>query len=138
MKMNHRRTQTGITNACHGRARCPQRAAALISAFFALAFSAFAADPAISVSAKQRYPWNGLVDVQFMVVGQQYNVSLIAKDVAGGTNLNMQTVYKADGTVANVNGETLTPGTYNWVWNAAADLPKDWKCDRVVIEVNAE
>ena len=124
-----------------GRARSPsapqwRRAAVMIGAFFALAFTALAADPAITVSAKQRYPWNGLVDLQFTITGESgvnYDTSFTAKDVVGGTNITMATVRKSDGTAANVAKEQLLPGTYNWVWDAAADLPKGWKSDRVTV-----
>ena len=96
----------------------------------------FAADPTISVEAKQRYPWNGLVDLKFTITGTsgtKYDTSFTAKDMVGGTNITMATVCKSDGTAANVTKEQLLPGTYNWVWDAAADLPKDWKCDRVTV-----
>ena len=31
----------------------------------------FAADPTITVSAQQRYPWNGLVDLNFTIMGEE-------------------------------------------------------------------
>ena len=100
------------------------------------ASTVLAADPAITVSAKQRYPWNGLVDLQFTITGTsgtKYDTSFTAKDVIGGTNITMKTIRKADGAAANVAKEQLLPGTYNWVWDATADLPKDWVCDRVTV-----
>ena len=94
------------------------------------------------VSAKQRYPWNGLVDIGFTVngeVGVAYSLSIRAKDmVGGGTNLPMRSVYRVDGSSVNVSGEAVQVGTYHWVWDAAADLPKDFKCERVTVEVTAE
>ena len=104
--------------------------------------AAIAATPTVSnVTAKQRFPWNGLVDVQFKLETPDSNncvVMLFAKDVAGGTNLPMWTVYKLDGTAVNMAGESLPSGTYSWVWDAASDLPKDFKCERVTVEVTAE
>ena len=50
--------------------------------------AAFAADPAITVSARQRYPWNGLVDVHFTITGDagtKYDTSFTAKDMVGNT-----------------------------------------------------
>ena len=88
------------------------------------------------VTVQQRYPWNGLVDLSFTLTGTDgtlHDVSFTAQDMAGGTNITMATVRKADGTTVNVAEERLTPGTYNWVWDAAADLPKGWKCDRVTV-----
>ena len=73
------------------------------------ASTAFAAEPTISVTAKQRYPWNGKVDVKFTIVGAsgtKYDTSFTAKDMVGGTNITMKTIRKADG-------------------SAAADLPND-------------
>lgn len=78
----------------------------------------------ISVSATPRYPWNGNVDVKFTITGEsgtKYDTSFTAKDVAGGTNLTMKTLYKSNGAAANVGKEALLPGTYNWVWDATAD-----------------
>ena len=99
------------------------------------ASTALAADPAISVSIRQRYPWNGLVDLNFTITGTsgtQYATSFTAKDMVGNTNIAMRTIRKSDGTAATAT-EQLLPGTYNWVWDAVADLPKDFKCDRVTV-----
>ena len=104
------------------------------------AFATVAAEPTISVSAKQRYPWNGLVDLSFTLTGTGgvlHDTSFTARDVAGGTNITMATVRKTDGTAANVAQERLMPGAYSWVWDAAADLPKDFKCDRVTVTGSA-
>ena len=104
--------------------------------FFALALAALAADPTLTVFAQQRYPWNGLVDLHFTITGEegkQYATSFTAKDMVGNTNITMATVRKSDGTTANVTKEPLLPGNYNWVWDAAADLPKGFQCDRVTV-----
>ena len=149
---NHRLSRTTLTNVRVGRARTPAaphiatpgRARSpsaphwivAVCTFFALALTSFAADPAITVSARQRYPWNGLVDVNFTITGDagtKYDTSFTAKDMVGNTNITMQTIRKADGSAANVVKEQLTPGNYKWVWDAAADLPKDFQCDRVTV-----
>ena len=88
-----------------------------------------------AINARQRYPWNGLVDLNFTITGTsgtKYDTSFTAKDMVGGTNIAMRTIRKADGTAAAAT-EQLLPGTYNWVWDAVADLPKDFKCDRVTV-----
>ena len=77
--------------------------------------AALAADPGITVSARQRYPWNGLVDVHFTITGDagtKYDTSFTAKDMVGNTNIAMRTIRKADGTAAaakdfNYNGLVL-------------------------------
>ena len=64
--------------------------------------SAFAAEPGISVEARQRYPWNGLVDLKFTITGEsgtKYDTSFTAKDMVGGTNIAIKTIRKSDGTI---------------------------------------
>ena len=104
----------------------------------ALCFSSLLIATAATVSdvtARQRYPWNGLVDLHFTITGDagtKYDTSFTAKDMVGNTNIAMKTIRKADGTSAAAK-EQLLPGTYTWIWDAAADLPKDFKCDRVTV-----
>ena len=148
MVFNHRLSRTRGANACAGRAvaplpprgrgtrpACPQWLVA-ICAFFAFTLTAPAADPTISISARQRYPWNGLVDLNFTITGTsgtKYDTSFTAKDIVGNTNITMATIRKADGSAANVTKESLLPGNYKWVWDAAADLPDGFECDQVTV-----
>lgn len=84
----------------------------------------------ISITATPRYPWNGKVDLKFTITGEsgtKYDTSFVVKDMVGGTNIAMKTIRKADGTAAAAKKQLL-PGTYSWVWDAAADLPKDSDC----------
>lgn len=103
------------------------------------AVAGFAAE-SISITATPRYPWNGKVDLKFTIdgtSGTKYDTSFTAKDMVGGTNVAMKTIRKSNG-VAAEEKEKLLPGTYNWVWDAAADLPKDFKCERMTVTGNAE
>lgn len=99
------------------------------------------ATPAVSdISARQRYPWNGLVDLKFTITGEsgmKYDTSFTAKDMVGGTNVAMKTIRKSDGTTA-AEKEKLLPGTYNWIWDAAADLPDGFKCERMTVTGTAD
>lgn len=81
------------------------------------------ADMAITdITAKQRYPWNGLVDLKFTIIGSNTcYTSFFAKDVAGWTNIPMKAIAKLDGSLIGER-EILKEGTYNWVWDAAKDL----------------
>ena len=98
------------------------------------------ATPAVSdISARQRYPWNGLVDLKFTITGEngtKYDTSFTAKDMVGGTNIAMKTIRKSDGTPAEEK-EKLLPGTYNWIWDAAANLPDGFKCEQMTISAIA-
>ena len=112
----------------------------LLVLLFGVAVSAVAAEPGITVEAWQRYPWNGLVNLKFTITGEsgtKYDTSFTAKDMVGGTNVAMKTIRKSNG-VAAEEKEKLLPGTYNWVWDAAADLPNDFKCERMTVTGESE
>ena len=142
MKGFERMKEMKINHGLHPptpRLRRAGRQAALTLAIVGMALTA-AADPGITVSARQRYPWNGLVDLHFTITGDagvKYDTSFTAKDMVGNTNIAMKTIRKADGTAAAAK-EQLMPDTYNWVWDAAADLPKDFNCERVTVTATAE
>ena len=143
---NHRLSRTRGANACAGRGTrpaCPQWVAVICTclAISLTTLTALAANPTISVSARQRFPWNGLVDLNFTITGTsgtKYDTSFMAKDMVGNTNITMATIRKADGSAANVTKEQLTPGSYLWVWDAAADLPDGFECDRVTVTGTAD
>ena len=129
--INHGQTRTGFANARPGASKV-----ALVAISICIALSSVAAEPTITVSAQQRYPWNGLVDLRFTITGtsgRKYDTSFTAKDMVGNTNITMRTIRKSNGSTANVTKEQLLPGNYNWVWDAGSDLPKEWKCDRVMV-----
>ena len=110
--------------------------AVLLVGIVAALNSVFGAPRVSDISARQRYPWNGLVDLKFTgtgTSGTKYDTSFIAKDMVGGTNITMVTVRNKEGASIDVTKEQLIPGTYNWVWDAAKDLPKDFVCERVVV-----
>ena len=102
-----------------------------------MAVSALFAAESISITATPRYPWNGKVDLAFTIEGEEgtkYDTSFTAQDVIGGTNLSMKTVYMSPGVKANVGLEKLVPGTYNWLWDAPADVGDDFVSESVVID----
>ena len=90
------------------------------------------------VLAQQRYPWNGIVDVDFTVTGDtgiRYKPSFVAKDLIGGTNVAMSTILKADGRAMGAE-EWLLPGDYRWMWDAMADIGKDFT-SQMTISISA-
>lgn len=75
-----------------------------------------------SVTARQRYPWNGLVDIDVTFAASGLSiVSFTVKDTKGNTNLNARTFYVGN---PEQNNRTLEvqPGTRRFVWDAFADL----------------
>ena len=106
--------------------------------------------------ARQRYPWNGLVDVDFTLEGdaaRRYRVTVVAEDLDGGTNLAARTVWEDRGYGAPFGGAgepgepegvvtnaalDVAPGVHRFVWNAGADLPAGFIADRVAVSLRAE
>ena len=92
-----------------------------------------------NVCARQHWPWNGKVDIDFDVVGSadvSYGAWLSVEDTVGGTNLSMRTITTAEGIAINPSGVKVTPGQYRWTWDAAADLPDGFECDAVSVNVD--
>lgn len=90
--------------------------------------------------ARPRYPWNGKVDIDVTVKGdaeEDYLVSLVARDLDGGTNLSLRTAWQAGGTVTN-NAFLVKPGVHRFTWDAAADITNDCEFANVVVNVLAE
>jgi hypothetical protein len=92
-----------------------------------------------NVRARQRWPWNGKVDIDFDVVGSagvSYGVVLSVTDTIGGTNLTMRTVTTSDEAAINPTGAKVIPGQYRWTWDAAADHPDGFECDAISVNVD--
>ena len=93
----------------------------------------------VSAVARQRYPWNGKVDIDVIVGGnpaQTYLVSLTAKDLDGGAALPLKTAWVVGGDVTN-SVFSLAPGRYRFVWDADADIASDGDFPRVAVSVSA-
>ena len=84
-------------------------------------------------SFRQRYPWNGLVDVEFAVdgdAGLEYPLMLEVMDGVGMTNLSVRTMLGADRKSIGVPF-FVQPGSHRIIWNAGADLPDGYRCENV-------
>ena len=93
-----------------------------------LAVSAFAGAQfeVKNVEAHQRYPWNGKVDIDFLIdcadSAAEFDVTVECTDHIGGTNVMMKTIKKNDiGETATKF--TLQKGQHRLVWNADVDCP---------------
>lgn len=90
-----------------------------------------------SVVARQRYPWNGIVDIDVSFAGragESYRIEIAATDLEGGTNLPVSTVW-LDGVESKIGNpvEVSAPGTHRILWDASADLPEGFVSDRVSV-----
>ncbi len=85
--------------------------------------------------ARQRYPWNGKVDIDVELKGdpaKTYLVELTAKDLDGGTNLPVKTVSCAGASTTCC----VPPGWHRFTWDADADIKADGDFPRVVVSVS--
>ena len=103
--------------------------------------AAFAATPTIiGVTAQQRYPWNGKVDISYTVTG---DIAEEAKQQAVLTSLKVSAidmVAKTTNTATQLSGDlSLTAGTHSIVWDMGAEgLPLPFKSSNIVFRVSCE
>ena len=97
------------------------------------------------VAARQRYPWNGKVDIDCEITGdvtKKYSVTFAADDEVGHTNLAIKTVTLHSTPTTYTSSPSsefvLPPGRYRFTWDAAADLPKGTKFGGVSVSIDAE
>ena len=89
---------------------------------------------------RQRYPWNGCVDIGVSIKGdsdKEYPTTFTAYDIVGGTNIPMNVVAVVGGTTTNKT-QSLAPGNYKLIWNAENDLPYEYVNTGVVIRASIE
>ena len=89
----------------------------------------------VGAVARQRYPWNGKVDIDVELKGdpaKTYLVELTAKDLDGGTNLPVKTVSCAGASTTCC----VPPGRHRFTWDADADIKADGDFPRVVVSVS--
>ena len=91
-----------------------------------------------NVKIKQRYPWNGKVDISFNVASTRENVSVAvsALDTKTGNPAPVATLYKADGNRMEYPFE-VPKGDNKLVWDASADLPSGFKTDALAVSLTA-
>ena len=91
-------------------------------AAFLLPFSAFA-DPVVTdVVAKQRYPWNGLVDISFTLSESGY-IAVTATNAATGAEVPVRSLRDKAGNAVGEDTE-FAPGEVSLVWDAGTDVPE--------------
>ena len=107
-----------------------------------VAASALALDyvEVIDVAARQRYPWNGLVDIDFELdshATEPYMMKVTVFDNVGKTNLAVNSVY-TEGVSFTQNPTMVKTDTTRIIWDAAADLPNGFKCTNVLVTCQDE
>ncbi len=121
-----------------GRARCPQHAAEL-ALFFALALVVPSVASTITgVTAQQRYPWNGKVDISYTVTG---DIAAEAKQAGGfawlkvsAVDLDANETYVA---TQQFGDAVLAAGRHTITWDMEAE-GLTFKSTNVVFKVAGE
>lgn len=111
----------------------------MLAAMVTMVGCAFAAAPTITgVTAQQRYPWNGKVDISYTVTG---DIAAEAKQSAVFTSLKVTAIDKVANTTniaTQLSGDTaLTAGTHKFVWDMNAE-GLTFKSSNVVFNVACE
>ena len=92
-----------------------------------------------NVAFRQRYPWNGLVDIDCKVncSDPATNISLYvsAKDTAANKSLAVRSVW-LESDASHTNALEVKSGTHRLVWDAGKDNP-NFVGDAVTVEVQA-
>ncbi len=103
-----------------------------------VAMSALATPTITGVTAQQRYPWNGKVDISYTVTG---DIAAEAKQRAVFTSLKVTAIDMVANTTnvaTQLSGDTaLTAGTHKFVWDMNAE-GLTFKSSNVVFNVSCE
>jgi len=87
------------------------------------------------VKARQRYPWNGKVDIDFTLDSkptEPYQMQVEVYDNVGKTNLPVKSVCTECVSV-EANPCAVSKDTSRIVWDASKDLPNGFKCTNVLV-----
>lgn len=103
---------------------------------FLVALSVFAAPTVTDVVAKQRFPWNGLVDITCKVMGIDNNslyrfyIEMVMPDL-GKTNKISKIWLMKDGVKKTLRNIT-SDGCYHFIWDAKAELG-EIRCTNMIV-----
>ena len=86
-----------------------------------------------NVTVQQRYPWNGLVDIDYEVMGAEDSVVHIA--VMGRDEKTDEIVWMKSLSGDGADG-TVAPGKHRITWNLGADYPR-WRTDGFSVKILA-
>ena len=94
-----------------------------------------------NLTARQRYPWNGLVDIECDVLYGDPDavllVSIAATNLATGAELPARTLYLAEGGEMAPLGP-VKAGLLHFIWNADADVADKVKFDNVALTIDVK
>ena len=90
-----------------------------------------------NVKIKQRYPWNGKVDISFKFASTRSNnvVRVTALDTTTGNKLNVVTLFDEKGTPLFAPIK-MSPGDHRIVWEADKDLEAGFRSESLAVSVS--
>ena len=93
----------------------------VVAAFVGQAWNAFAVPVVTDLTARQRYPWNGLVDVSF-TLSESGCIDVAARNAATGAAVPVRNLRDKDGNAVGKYTE-FASGEVSLVWYAGTDVP---------------
>ena len=103
-----------------------------------VAGATFASPTVTGVTAKQRYPWNGMVDITCTVSGidgTANNLEFIVAAVNSGNVRNVSQYWVVRNGTNSVDRTVHTNGTYHLVWDSKVEFDNQI-CSNMVMRVN--
>ena len=93
------------------------------------------------VTARQRYPWNGLIDIDYELGGTvsncNYRMVFTATNTVDGTGFDLKHVFLKDQSAA-ADSVVVSDRSGRLVWDAKKDLPKDFRTRGMELYVDVE
>ena len=94
-----------------------------------------------SLHVRQRYPWNGLIDIDYELGGTvsncNYRMVFTATNTVDGTGFDLKHVFLKDQSAA-ADSVVVSDRSGRLVWDAKKDLPKDFRTRGMELYVDVE
>ncbi len=89
-----------------------------------------------NVTIAQRYPWNGLVDIDYTIACDDANADVWVYPVGYDADFNTSVAPRTL-TGDGANGQPVKAGTHRMTWNMAADMPANYNRARFSMKMHA-
>ena len=89
-----------------------------------------------NVTIAQRYPWNGLVDIDYTITCDDANADVWVYPVGYDADFNTSVAPRTL-TGDGANGQPVKAGTHRMTWNMAADMPANYNRAKFSMKMHA-
>lgn len=88
------------------------------------------------VKMAQRYPWNGLVDIDYTIESDSPNADVYVYPVGYDADFNVSIAPRTL-TGDGANGKPVKPGVHRMTWDMAADMGENYNRAKVSMKIHA-